>query len=60
MAALGFAALPSKELFATSKQTVSHHIVNILKEGELPMESVVKQYLTTAADGHFGFVEYFN
>ena len=39
------------ELFATSKQTVSHHIVNILKEGELPMESVVKQYLTTAADG---------
>ena len=39
------------ELFATSKQAVSHHIVNILKEGELPLDSVVKQYLTTAADG---------
>lgn len=39
------------ELFATSKQTVSHHVVNILKDGELPVDSVVKQYLTTAADG---------
>lgn len=39
------------ELFATSKQTVSHHIVNILKEKELEEKSVVKQYLTTAADG---------
>lgn len=39
------------ELFATSKQTISHHIVNILKERELNELSVVKQYLTTAADG---------
>lgn len=39
------------ELFATSKQTVSHHVVNILKEGELDEESVVKYLLTTAADG---------
>jgi hypothetical protein len=39
------------ELFATSKQTISHHIVNILKEKELHQDSVVKQYLTTAADG---------
>ena len=39
------------ELFATSKQTVSHHIINILKEKELNNNSVVKQYLTTAADG---------
>ena len=39
------------ELFATSKQTISHHIVNILKEKELNEFSVVKQYLTTAADG---------
>ena len=39
------------ELFATSKQVVSHHIVNILKEKELNQDSVVKQYLTTAADG---------
>lgn len=39
------------ELFATSKQIVSHHIVNILKEGELTTDSVVKYYLTTASDG---------
>lgn len=38
------------ELFATSKQTISHHIINILKENELNEKSVVKQYLTTAAD----------
>ena len=39
------------ELFATSKQAISHHIFNILKEGELPQNSVVKNYLTTASDG---------
>lgn len=39
------------ELFATSKQLISYHIANILKENELIKASVVKQYLTTAADG---------
>ena len=39
------------ELFATSKQTISYHISNILKEKELMEKSVVKEYLTTAADG---------
>lgn len=39
------------ELFGTSKQTISHHILNILKEGELPQNSVVKNYMTTASDG---------
>ena len=39
------------ELFATSKQTISYHIINILKEKELHDNSVVKEYLTTAADG---------
>jgi hypothetical protein len=39
------------ELFATSKQNISLHIVNILKEGELSEFSVVKDYLTTASDG---------
>ena len=37
-------------LFDTSKQNVSPHIKNILKEGELPKNSVVKDSLTTAAD----------
>ena len=39
------------ELFGTSKQNVSWHISNILKDGELAYDSVVKDYLTTAADG---------
>src|SRR5690554_1487537 len=39
------------ELFDTSKQNVSLHINNILKDRELSSISVVKEYLTTAADG---------
>ena len=39
------------ELFATSKQNISLHIANILKEEELSADSVVKDYLTTATDG---------
>lgn len=39
------------DLFATSKQTISYHIINILKKNELSESSVVKEYLTTAADG---------
>ena len=39
------------ELFATSKPNISMHIANILKEKELTEESVVKNFLTTAADG---------
>ena len=39
------------ELFATSVPNISMHISNILKDGELREVSVVKDYLTTAADG---------
>ena len=39
------------ELFATSKQTISYHISNILKDNELKENSVVKDFLTTATDG---------
>ncbi len=38
------------ELFDTSKQNIGQHIANILKEGELHEDSVVKNYLTTTAD----------
>lgn len=38
-------------LFDTSKQNISLHIINILKEDELIENSVVKDYLTTATDG---------
>lgn len=39
------------ELFSTTKQNVSLHAANVLKEGELAEDSVVKESLTTAADG---------
>lgn len=39
------------ELFDTSVPNISMHISNILKEGELEGNSVIKDYLTTAADG---------
>lgn len=39
------------ELFLTTKQNVSLHVGNVLKEGELAENSVVKESLTPAADG---------
>lgn len=39
------------ELFDTSKPNISMHISNLLKEGELNSNSVVKDYLITASDG---------
>ncbi|MFA7116790.1 MAG: virulence RhuM family protein [Bacteroidales bacterium] len=39
------------ELFTTSKQNIGQHISNILEEGELEDNSVVKNYFTTADDG---------
>lgn len=39
------------ELFATSIPNISQHINNILKDRELKSDSVIKNYLTTAADG---------
>ena len=39
------------ELFATSKQNIGQHIANILEDNELEVNSVVKNYFTTASDG---------
>jgi hypothetical protein len=39
------------ELFQTTKQNVSLHAKNIFEDGELEADSVVKESLTTAADG---------
>jgi len=39
------------ELFDTSKQNIGQHIASILKDNELNINSVVKDYFTTAADG---------
>jgi hypothetical protein len=38
------------ELFDTSVPNISIHISNVLKENELNSNSVIKDYLTTAAD----------
>jgi hypothetical protein len=48
------------ELFQTTKQNVSLHINNAFKEGELDRNSVVKEYLTTAADGKNYKTAYYN
>ena len=48
------------DLFQTTKQNVSLHIGNIFKEGELDADSVVKDYLTTAADGKNYRTKYYN
>ena len=39
------------ELFGTTKQNISFHLINIFNEGELEENSVVKEFLTTATDG---------
>ncbi len=39
------------ELFQTTKQNVNLHAKNIFREGELAQDSVVKESLTTGADG---------
>ena len=39
------------ELFNKDKRTVSEHIINIFKEGELHEVSVVRKFRTTASDG---------
>ena len=39
------------ELFGTSKPNISIHIAGVLRDKELDKDSVVKNYLTTAADG---------
>ncbi|MFH0779976.1 MAG: virulence RhuM family protein [Parcubacteria group bacterium] len=48
------------ELFQTTKQNISLHIKNIFKEGELRPSSVVKDFLTTAADGKNYAINYYN
>ncbi|GHT30753.1 hypothetical protein FACS1894214_1210 [Planctomycetales bacterium] len=48
------------DLFETTKQNVSLHILNIYSDKELDEHRVVKEYLTTAADGKKYKVKYFN
>lgn len=47
-------------LFQTTKQNISLHINNIFKDGELDRASVVKEYLTTGADGKNYKTKFYN
>ena len=48
------------ELFQTTIPNVSMHIRNVFSEGELKLDSVVKESLTTAADGKNYQTKFFN
>ncbi|MBQ5970081.1 MAG: virulence RhuM family protein [Clostridia bacterium] len=48
------------ELFQTTKQTISYHAKNCFDAGELDRESVVKEIMTTAADGKDYKTLYYN
>ena len=48
------------DLFQTTKQNVSLHIKNSFAEGELVENAVVKEFLTTAADGKRYSTKYYN
>ncbi len=48
------------ELFQTTKQNISLHIQNAFSEGELREDSVVKESLTTAADGKKYATKFYN
>ena len=51
LATVWLTQLEMAELFDASKQNISLHLKNILEDNELSEESVVKESLTTAADG---------
>ena len=48
------------ELFGKSKKTISEHIGNIFKEGELNKKAVIRNFRTTASDGKMYDVIYYN
>ena len=48
------------ELFGTTQQNISNHILNILEQGELEKVSVHKFFLLTGQDGKEYDVEYYN
>lgn len=48
------------ELFGTTKQNIGLHLQNIIKEGELSENSVVKDFFTTASDGKNYSTKYYN
>ena len=47
-------------LFGRDKSTISRHIKNIFREGELQQNSVVAKFATTASDNKIYQVDYYN
>ena len=47
-------------LFERDKRTVSEHVNNVFAEGELPQDSVVRKFRTTAADGKSYNTQHYN
>jgi hypothetical protein len=48
------------DLFQRDKSVISKHLKNIFEEGELPPDSVVANFATTAADGKTYQVDFYN
>lgn len=48
------------DLFQSSKANVSEHIKNIIREGELDEDSVVRKFRITASDGKLYLVKHYN
>ncbi|PJG59889.1 virulence RhuM family protein [Aeromonas cavernicola] len=47
-------------LFAKNKRTISEHIRNLFKEGELEESAVVRNFRTTASDGKSYDTQHYN
>ena len=52
--------LEMADLFDATKQNISLHLKNVFEDGELDPGSVVKESLTTAADGKDYFTKLYN
>ena len=52
--------LEMAELFDATKQNISLHLKNVFEDGELDEDSVVKESLTTAADGKAYLTKLYN
>ncbi|MDD4016875.1 MAG: hypothetical protein PHV28_02915 [Kiritimatiellae bacterium] len=50
----------SAEIYDTTKQNIGQHAKNILTDGELSENSVVKEFFTTAADGKSYNTKHYN
>lgn len=48
------------ELFNVSIPTINEHLKNIFEIGELQADSVIRKFLTTAADGKNYTVQFYN